>query len=240
MKICLDAGHYGKYNPSPVVEGYYEAEMNWKLHLMLKHELEQYGIEVCTTRAQQERDLDVYRRGCAAKGCNLLLSIHSNGAANLAKTPDYPIVYAQISGVGDTLAERLAECIARVMGTNQGGRVGHREGKNGDYYGVLRGAATVDVTALLLEHSFHTNPAAAKWLMDDANLKRLAEAEAAEIAAHYGFRKHPPAVLYRVQVGAFAVRENAQRMLAAVRAAGFDGFIVEGEKGLGDAVTAQD
>ncbi len=240
MKICLDAGHYGRYNPSPAVEGYYESEMNWKLHLLLKNALEQYGIEVTTTRTELGRDLNVYQRGCAAKGCDLLLSIHSNGAANLSPKPDYPIVYAQLSGEGDALAARLADCIARVMGTNQGGRVGHREGKNGDYYGVLRGAATVDVTALLLEHSFHTNPAAARWLMDEGNLKRLAEAEAAEIAACYGLRKHSAGVLYRVQVGAFTVRENAERMLEAVKAAGFDGFIVKGERERGDAVTAQD
>ena len=34
--------------------------------------------------------------------------------------------------------------------------------------------------------------------------------------------------LYRVQVGAFAVRANAERMLAKLKAAGFDGFVREG------------
>lgn len=34
--------------------------------------------------------------------------------------------------------------------------------------------------------------------------------------------------LYRVQVGAFAVRENAERMLRRLRDAGFEGFIREG------------
>lgn len=32
IKICLDAGHYGKYNRSPAVKTYYESDMNWKLH----------------------------------------------------------------------------------------------------------------------------------------------------------------------------------------------------------------
>ena len=35
--------------------------------------------------------------------------------------------------------------------------------------------------------------------------------------------------LYRVQVGAFAVRENAEKMLARLKAAGFEGFIREGK-----------
>ena len=34
--------------------------------------------------------------------------------------------------------------------------------------------------------------------------------------------------LYRVQVGAFAVRENAERMLQRLKDAGFEGFIREG------------
>lgn len=43
MKICLDAGHYGKYNQSPVNKAYWESEFTWKFHLLLKAELERYG-----------------------------------------------------------------------------------------------------------------------------------------------------------------------------------------------------
>ena len=39
----------------------------------------------------------------------------------------------------------------------------------------------------------------------------------------------PTGTLYRVQVGAFAVRENAEKMLARLKAAGFEGFIREGK-----------
>lgn len=38
-----------------------------------------------------------------------------------------------------------------------------------------------------------------------------------------------PAVIYRVQVGAFANRENAEKMLARLKAAGFEGFVREGK-----------
>ena len=36
VKICIDAGHYGKYNRSPAVKDYYESDMVWKLHLLQK------------------------------------------------------------------------------------------------------------------------------------------------------------------------------------------------------------
>ena len=42
--ICLDAGHYGKYNRSPAIPEYYESDMNRKLHLMLKPALDCLGI----------------------------------------------------------------------------------------------------------------------------------------------------------------------------------------------------
>ena len=38
VKVCLDAGHYGKYNRSPAVSSYYESDMTWKLHNYLKKE----------------------------------------------------------------------------------------------------------------------------------------------------------------------------------------------------------
>jgi len=51
--VMLDAGHYAYYNQSPAIKTYYESKMNWKLHLMLKEELEKYGIKVGLTRQQQ-------------------------------------------------------------------------------------------------------------------------------------------------------------------------------------------
>ena len=42
VKVCLDAGHYGKYNRSPAVSSYYESDMTWKLHNYLKKELESF------------------------------------------------------------------------------------------------------------------------------------------------------------------------------------------------------
>ena len=54
VKVCLDAGHYGKYNRSPAVSSYYESDMTWKLHNYLKKELESFGIVVVTTTIPNE------------------------------------------------------------------------------------------------------------------------------------------------------------------------------------------
>ena len=192
IKICLDAGHYGKYNRSPANRSYYESEMNWKLHLLLRKYLIEYGFTVIQTRTDQTRDMALTTRGKAAKGCDLLLSIHSNAVSNgVNESIDYPVVYKPISGAGSDIAEKLAKCIAEVMGTKQSGRTSSRKGNNGDYYGVIRGATAVGVPGLILEHSFHTNTRATNWLLDESNLDKLAQAEAKVLAEHYDVENDP-------------------------------------------------
>lgn len=184
IKICLDAGHYNKYNQSPVVPKYYESDMAWKLHLKLKTYLEEFGIEVITTRKNQKQNLGLTARGKAAKGCDLFLSIHSNAATK--ESVDYPIAFVPINGSADELGEQLAKCIEQIMETKQIGRAESKKSEKGnwDYYSVINGAASVGVPGIILEHSFHTNTYATKWLMEDSNLDKLAKAEA-EIIAEY-------------------------------------------------------
>lgn len=89
-----------------------------------------------------------------------------------------------------------------------------------------------------LECEFHDTVEGARWLVE--NTTAIGEAIAHGICDYFGMTfKEPeqpkPAkpvttdTLYRVQVGAFAVRENAEKMLARLKAAGFDGFIREGK-----------
>lgn len=181
FKVCLDAGHYGNYNAG-AVKGYYESVRMWKLTELLAKELTARGIVVIKTRSNQETDLALTSRGKKAKGCDLFLSMHSNAAS--AESVDYPVAYVPLNGTGTAIGQKLADIVADVMGTVQKGRTATRKGSGGaDYYGVIRGAVAVGVTGVILEHSFHTNPKAAAWLMNDANLAKLAKAEADCIAA---------------------------------------------------------
>lgn len=188
-KICLDAGHVGsKYNQSPVVKTYYESAMVWALHLKLKAQLEARGFQVVTTRASIDTDLGVYERGTASKGCDIFISLHSNACG--AESVDYPVVYRAYDNKNnvDTLALKLAKKVGELMGTTQAGRTATRKNSSGgEYYGVLRGARAVGTPYyMLIEHSFHTNTKATKWLSKDANLDKLAVAEADILAEFFG------------------------------------------------------
>lgn len=180
FKVCLDAGHYGNYNAG-AMKGYYESVRMWKLTELLAKELTARGIAVIKTRSNQATDLALTSRGRKANGCDLFLSMHSNAAG--AESVDYPVAYVPLNGTGTAIGQKLADIVADVMGTVQKGRTATRKGSGGaDYYGVIRGAVAVGVTGVILEHSFHTNPKAAAWLMNDANLAKLAKAEADCIA----------------------------------------------------------
>ena len=84
-----------------------------------------------------------------------------------------------------------------------------------------------------IECEFHDNATTAKWIVE--HTVDIGEAIARGICDYFGVtykeKEQPkPAAtdkLYRVQVGAFAVRANAERMLAKLKAAGFEGYIRE-------------
>lgn len=204
IKIMLDPGHAGDYfNASPVVPGYYESDMAWKLTHKLKAELEKYGFEVGLTRSNKYDDPELVTRGVCAKGYDLFLSVHSNAAASEA--PDAPwLIYftpdnkTNIDEKSKAVAYALGSVVSQTMGvsapyyyTKDCGNY-DRDGNgyyDDEYYGVLFGAKSVGVPGVIIEHSFHTNTKATKWLMEDSNLQKLAENEAKAIAEYFGIKE---------------------------------------------------
>ncbi len=190
-KIMLDAGHFGKRNQSPVVAQYYESVQMWFLCLYLKDELEKYGFEVSLTRSDPNKDLDVFKRGQKAKGCDLFLSLHSNavGSSGNENVDRVDVFYAYDNFNNAILfAKALSEAIAQCMEIQTANAKTRKSQKgNWDYYGVMRGARMTGCPLyFLLEHSFHTNKKSAEWLLKEENLKKLAKAEAMVIAKYFG------------------------------------------------------
>ena len=198
--VCLDAGHYGKFNRAPAVPEYYESDMVWTLHLLLKKRLEQRGITVTTTRADKNKDLPLVNRGKTAKGADLFLSLHSNAAST--EKPDWVVgicfskdVNSQLDERSRQIATALSQAVAKVMGVTYqitakaSSKDRDGDGRKDDYYGVLRGAYSVGTTGVILEHGFHTHEATARWLLEQENLERLADAEAEVIAAWFGLEE---------------------------------------------------
>lgn len=233
FKVHIDPGHYGStYNKNTVGLDYYESAMTWKLSNYLKSELEALGVEVTLSRNNIDANPSLYDRGFGAKGCNLFLSIHSNACGT--ESVDYPVVYRGYDKtIADEFGLKLANLIQNLMGTKQNGRTATRKGDNGEYYGVLRGARAAGLDYYyIIEHSFHTNLNATKWLSNDENLKLLAKEEAKLIVTYFNVevketpkeevKVETPKVdnYYRVrkswndsksQIGAYSILENAKK-----------------------------
>ena len=187
--ICLDAGHYGKYNRSPVEPALYESEFNWKLQQYLTEELQKLGMQVKSTKQSIQEDPDLVKRGEMSQNCDLFLSLHANAATN--EDVDYVLgIYfvdddcSEIDEDSRELAQMLSEAVGQhmgVKGTTRSRQSAQDRDGNGhldDYYGVLRGAHNVKTTGVILEHGFYTNPKQAKFLLDDKNVRNLAKLEA--------------------------------------------------------------
>ena len=186
FKVYIDPGHYGNtYNKSTTGLNYYESAMTWKLAGYLKSELETRNVIVTLSRQTINANPSLYNRGYGAKGYDLFLSLHSNACGT--ESVDYPIVYRGYDkNEANEFAQKMADLIHKTIGTKQVGKVSTRKGISGEYYGVLRGARAAKLTYYyIIEHSFHTNTAATRWLMSDANLRKLAKAEADLICSYF-------------------------------------------------------
>jgi N-acetylmuramoyl-L-alanine amidase len=86
-----------------------------------------------------------------------------------------------------------------------------------------------------VEAEFHDVPKIAKWIIE--NVVAIGEAIAKGICNYYGVAykaaqaaepAEKPKSLYRVQVGAFSVKRNAERLKDELKGRGYDAIIVEG------------
>ena len=244
--ITLDPGHGKNGNKSPNNPNYIEGTQMWHLANKLKAELERYGFEVVTTRPKITDDPSISARGEVAgkNGSCMFLSLHSNApAANsdgtYSKTCTGTVTYYSMTRPENkTLADSLGNKVSEIMGHYyRGSKTKEYPNKPGvDYYGVIRSAAQNGCKcAFIIEHGFHTSVADSNFLLDDSNLQKIAEAEAKIIAEYFSMTEVAPEtpeeakVMYRVQIGAFSKKENAEAMLERAKAAGFTEAFIKAE-----------
>ena len=76
-----------------------------------------------------------------------------------------------------------------------------------------------------IECEFHDNVESAKWILN--NIENIAEKIAEGLCNYYNVTYKTNNTLYRVQVGAFAVKENAEKMRDKMLKMGYSCFIVK-------------
>ena len=156
-----------------------------------------------------------------AWGADLYVPIHTN--AFNKKVGGTRIFYYAENGEG----HKAAKCVYNALKSLTPGT-----SDNITPYPSLYEIETPKAPTVYVEAEFHDVPEYAKWIIE--HIEDIAEAICKGICEYYGVKYaapakeivEPAAALYRVQVGAYSKRENAENMLAKLKAAGFtDAYI---------------
>lgn len=219
-KVFLAVGHGGS-DPGAVAGGFQEKDLNLEIALACKEILEKHGVQTQISRTVDENDDLTQRiRECNAFAPDLALDIHNNAGGG-----DGAEVYHHFGGgTGKVLAENILEEMTLIGQNSRGAKV-RRNTEGTDYFGFIR---LTNAPAVIVECAFMDN-AEDLQIVDTAaerNTMGLAIAKGILKTLQVPFQQESD-VLYRVQVGAYRVRENAQAMLKKLEAAGFQGFIAQ-------------
>lgn len=214
-KVFLDAGHGGK-DPGALGNGLKEKDINLSVTLKVGNILKNHGVNVGYSRTT-DVFLELADRASKANnfGADVFVSIHCNAfddpSAKGVETYSYP---------GSTSGARLSKAIqdsiisSGVYTVNRGTKTAN--------FAVLR---LTRMPAALVELAFITNS-------QDANILKtrqddLAVAVAKGVLNNLGIPyKGGGTTLYKVQVGAFSIRANADNLANELRNKGYSPIVV--------------
>lgn len=220
MKVFLGVGHGGS-DSGAVANGVKEKDLNLSIALACRDELERHGVSVKMSRTKDETDtLSAEIKECNAFSPDLAVDIHNNaGGGDGAET-----FYHYGGGKSKTLAENILAQIVKVGQNSRGAKI-RKNNQGKDYYGFIRETAC---PAVIVECAFVDNAADLKSLSTEDKKQAMGVAIAKGIlkTLDVEFRAEKR-TLYRVQVGAYLVRANAEDMQRKIKAVGFDAFIVK-------------
>lgn len=225
-KVFLGVGH-GGVDSGAVGNGFYEKNLNLAIALACNEVLQRHNVNVLMSRTTDENDtLTEEIKECNAFAPDLAIDIHNNaGGGDGAEA-----FYHYGGGLSKTLAENVLSEIVAIGQNSRGAKI--RKGDNGrDYYGFIRETAA---PAVIVECAFVDNAEDIKIINTAEKQKAMGVAVAKGILKTLGiaYLEPTPTVtengkLYRVQVGAYSVKENAEKMKAQLENAGYPAFIVE-------------
>ena len=218
MKVFIGVGHGGS-DPGAVANNTKEKDLNLSIAKACSDELKRHGVEVKMSRAKDENDsLSDEIRECNAFSPDLAVDIHNNaGGGDGAEA-----FYHYGGGKSKTLAENILAEIVKVGQNSRGAKV-RKNSQGKDYYGFIR---ETSAPAVIVECAFVDNASDLKILATEGDRQKVGQAIAKGILKTLGVAIQGER-LYRVQVGAYLLKSNAEDMQKKIKAVGFDAFIVK-------------
>lgn len=227
VRIVLDAGH-GGHDPGATANGLKEKDLTLDIVKRIGKMLDEYeGVDVHYTRTD-DRFVELSERAAIANRlkADFFLSVHINAGGGTGF--ESYIYNGNVSQATIAYQNVIHGEIVRAIGN-----VTDR-GKKRANYAVLR---LTNMPAILTENLFIDNTNDATKLKREQFLLQIAYGHAEGIAKAFGLKKKTTAApktsatqtqekLYRVQVGAFSDRRNAEKLAEELKKKGYPAVIV--------------
>ena len=224
MKVFIGVGHGGS-DPGAVANGFRESDLNLSIALACQDELVRHGVLTKMSRIKDESDpLSEEIKECNAFNPDYAVEIHNNGGGG----DGIEVFHSINGGKGATLATNIIAEVKKI-GQNSRGAKTRKNSSGGDYYGWIR---STKAPAVIVECAFVDNKTDIQIIDTKDEQIVMGKAIAKGILKTMGVAykeetKTEVAKYYRVQVGAYRDKANAEALQKKLKAAGFDAYIKE-------------
>ena len=219
MKVFLGVGHGGS-DPGAVANGVKEKDLNLSIALACRDMLTKHGVTVKMSREKDENDpIGDEVKECNAFAPDLAVDIHNNAGGG----DGGEVFYHHGGGKGKTLAENILAEIVKV-GQNSRGIKTRTNSSGKDYYAFIRNTSC---PAVIVECAFVDNASDLKILASERDRQEMGVSIAKGILKTLGVEIQGEKGYWKVQVGAYLYRENAEDMQRKIKSLGFNAFIVK-------------
>jgi len=226
-KVFIGVGHGGT-DSGAVGNGFKEKDLNLSIAKECAITLQRHAVTVLLSRTKDENDeLNEEIKECNAFSPDLAVDIHNNAGGG----DGVEAFYHYKGGTSKTLADNVLSEIVSI-GQNSRGAKTRKNAQGKDYYGFIR---ETKAPAIIVEAAFIDNANDIKIIDTEAEQKAMGVAIAKGILktlniAFIDEKKPEPTAsdkLYRVQVGAFSIKANAEKLQKELKEKGYEAIIVE-------------
>ena len=220
-KVFISVGHGGT-DSGAVANGFKEKDLNLAIALACNDVLTRHGVITAMSRSEDVSEkLTARIDECNAFKPDYAVEIHNNAGGG----DGVEIFHTLNGGKGKVLAQNIIDEIIAI-GQNSRGLKTKKNSSGKDYFGWIR---LTNAPVCLVECAF-LDSKDIEIIDTPAEQKAMGVAIAKGILKTLGIafveEKKPDGKIYRVQVGAYSVKANAEVMQNKLKADGYDAIIV--------------
>jgi N-acetylmuramoyl-L-alanine amidase len=216
VKIFIDPGHGGN-DSGAVGNGLQEKNLTLQIASMIRNILlnEYQDVSIMMSRTDDQTVSLTQRTNAAnAWGADYYLSVHINSGGGTGYE-DY--IFLGVSTPTTTYRNHIHEEILKLVNFTDRGK------KTANFH-VLRES---NMPAILTENGFIDNVNDANKLKTTSFINNIARGHVNGLVRAFSLIKVPePETLYKVQIGAFSVKSNAENLAADARSKGFESIVL--------------